>query len=464
MSSLNAITTKVQTKATAGAAVDSTNPLLGEVANNGEFLKLLESMGQEVKAENLNLEGQTAKVVEGSQENPASDELVKLLKSEATQSNTEIQPQVTDEAVASLEGATEVSEEVEVVEGTEVVEANPELQLVEVPNASAPASAPATKSEATTLKSLIEDPALNKMSTTSPAQQTTVAPEMNSINEVILKNPINQTQIAPLTEDQVMVKSSAVNRSPAIDLSSSEVDHQLLNFDDFVAHKNAVNKKVIPQNGYGIPQNKSPFQSATPDLNKISPSSVLENVSKSPLETGSVLTAGLVAQQANSEPSLETHTISQPKVMQMNKSQTEDQVITDISNYIAQVKTSKEPTVQMRVQHDDLGMLDIVVNKSSQNMVNISIGTQTQEAKNFFSVHQKDLISSLNQSGLQVSEFKLENSSSTFSNSKNGSESSQQFSQSSFSEKNFGSEQNQRRSESQRREELWDILREQEVA
>jgi hypothetical protein len=35
-----------------------------------------------------------------------------------------------------------------------------------------------------------------------------------------------------------------------------------------------------------------------------------------------------------------------------------------ISNYIVQAKAAKEPTVTMRVNHDELGMIDITVNKS----------------------------------------------------------------------------------------------------
>jgi hypothetical protein len=111
-----------------------------------------------------------------------------------------------------------------------------------------------------------------------------------------------------------------------------------------------------------------------------------------------------------------------------------------------------------------LGMIDITVNKlaAGQDSIAINIATHSVDGKNFFQANSKDLFSHLTSSGLNVSDLKVETPSQTAKNDFDfGSQSGRG---GAGQEKQFGSEQNQRRHESDRRQDLWNILKEQEAA
>jgi flagellar hook-length control protein FliK len=151
---------------------------------------------------------------------------------------------------------------------------------------------------------------------------------------------------------------------------------------------------------------------------------------------------------------VETAMSAPSKVFNMNsmqgKSLDADSVISQITDYVVQARAAKEPTVQLSMQHESLGRLDITVSRHAGDMVNIAINTQDQGAKLFLGQHRDQLMGHLNQAGVNVGELRMDNS------SKNDTATGQQ--QQSFGqqgERQFGSESNQRREEQNRRQDLW---------
>ncbi|MBC74792.1 MAG: hypothetical protein CME64_02135 [Halobacteriovoraceae bacterium] len=141
----------------------------------------------------------------------------------------------------------------------------------------------------------------------------------------------------------------------------------------------------------------------------------------------------------------------------LNKSSNIDTVIGQIQDYIVQAKAAKEPTAQMSFNHPELGDIDLMVQKAGGDKVNVVIGHQGAEAGKFFQKHQNELVQTLQNSGIQVGEFKLESSSSSNNNGTNQNNSdsnSKQFA----NQQNRSGEQQQRKEDSNRREELWSLL------
>lgn len=137
-----------------------------------------------------------------------------------------------------------------------------------------------------------------------------------------------------------------------------------------------------------------------------------------------------------------------------------DQLINKISDYIIQSKVSNEPRVELSMNHQELGKVDIMVEKASNDMINISITPNTIDGKSFFNLHKGELLNVLSNSGIQIAEFKLETSSSNNNLSQNNS--NQSFSQNGQGQ--HQSQKNQQDAESQRRQELWDMFSNREVA
>ena len=141
----------------------------------------------------------------------------------------------------------------------------------------------------------------------------------------------------------------------------------------------------------------------------------------------------------------------------LNKASNIDTVIGQIQDYIVQAKAAKEPTAQMSFNHPELGDIDLMVQKVAGDKVNVVIGHQGAEAGKFFQQHQTELVQTLQNSGIQVGEFKLESSSSSNNNGNNQNNSdsnSKQFA----NQQNRSEEQQQRKEDSNRREELWSLL------
>jgi hypothetical protein len=262
---------------------------------------------------------------------------------------------------------------------------------------------------------------------------------------------------------QAMLKTPQVSqkngRSPAIEFAQAEIDPQLLNNEDFVAQKNLVAKKSLP-NAYGMKivpaqQQKLALENGLKQTEVVKDASAVD---------GSVNSQQFILniqnEQKNSQQLNETQ--AAPKVFDMSniKSSNTNEIISQITDYVVQAKAAKEPTVNMRVNHDELGMIDISVSKvAGSNMADaiaINIGAHTIDGKNFFQQNSKDLFSHMASAGINVADMKVETPTQTAKNefdfgSQHGR--SQQ-----GSEKQFGSEQNQRRHDQERRQDLWKLL------
>jgi hypothetical protein len=251
------------------------------------------------------------------------------------------------------------------------------------------------------------------------------------------------------------------SRGPAIDFAQSEIDPQLMNLEDFVAQKNVVSKKVLPPNAYGL---KSEAAKQTALESGLLQSQVVREVSGA--AEGSInsqqFLLGLSVEQGAGK-SGDVQSASQIKTFNMSniKSENTNQIMNQVSDYIIQAKAAKEPTVNLRVNHDELGMIDITVSRAmkgvaqNQEAIAVNIGAHSSEGKNFFQQNSKELFSHLASAGVNVSELKVETPSQT---AKSGFEFNQQDRQNQGSEKQFSSEQNQRRHESDRRQALWEIF------
>src|SRR5690606_18914633 len=94
-------------------------------------------------------------------------------------------------------------------------------------------------------------------------------------------------------------------------------------------------------------------------------------------------------------------------------------VIDQVQNYIVQSRAGNEPKMEVSFNHQELGKVDLMVEKMGKDALNIRIQTHGNEGASFFQKHQGDLLQTLNNSGIQVANFKLE-SSQTNTNSNQG--------------------------------------------
>lgn len=255
-------------------------------------------------------------------------------------------------------------------------------------------------------------------------------------------------------------KAQAAGRAPAIEFAQSEVDPQLMNMEDFVAQKNLAAKKTA-NNAYGmkaapVQHQKVALESGLKQTQVVKDAAAVEGNS-SPVNSQQFI-LNMMNEQKGAPQLNETQ--AAPKVFDMNqvKTSNSDQIINQITDYVVQAKAAKEPTVNMRVNHEELGMIDITVSKAGANheSIAINIGTHSVDGKNFFQQNSKDLFSHLTNAGLNVADLKVETPPQTAKNDFDfGSQSGRN---QSGAEKQFGSEQNQRRHESERRQDLWKLL------
>jgi hypothetical protein len=278
--------------------------------------------------------------------------------------------------------------------------------------------------------------------------------------------------IHPLSVEATAVSEGEVmspllkGRSPAIDFAAAEIDPQLMNMEDFVAQKNLAMKKNFQTNAYGFarPQGQQSAQEnglkSTEVVNDIVGT---EGSSSSPMNSQQFI---LEMMSKNQEASKVSDVSGTAKVFDMSqlKTSNSNEIMNQVSDYIVQAKAAKEPTVNMRVNHEELGILDITVQKSgnTQEAVAINIGAHTAEGKNFFQQNSKELFSHLSSAGISVADFKVETPSSSAKSGFDMGSHSQ--GQGQGQEKHFGSEQNQRRHESDRRQDLWNLFKDKEAA
>ncbi len=264
--------------------------------------------------------------------------------------------------------------------------------------------------------------------------------------------------------------ASKMERSPAIDMAKGEIDPQLLNMEDFVAQKNlAVKKSLNNATAYGMPSkaqvNKAALEhglKSTQTINELGSAEAGKNSANAMNSQQFILNSQIDLGSKTSMNDVQAPT----KTFNMSQIKTDNpnQIMTQITDYIVQAKAAKEPTVNMRVKHEELGVIDITVQKTSSmsDAIAINIGTHSVDGKNFFQANSKDLFSHLTNSGLNIADLKVETPTQTAKNdfdfgSQSGRGGHPQ-------DRQFGSEQNQKRHESERRQELWNLLKDKEAA
>ena len=321
-----------------------------------------------------------------------------------------------------------------------------------------------TKVDPELLKSAKVDPELLKSAKVDPELLKSA-----KVNPEILKAAAMGTapvvMMKSMNADQSIMKSEAFTninpiqgRNPALDLAKSEIDPQLMTNEDFVANKNLAAKKNF-SNAYGMKAvpNQQQKMSLEAGLNE---TQVVKDLASK--EGSSMNSQQFILGLQSNEPKLQqgSETQASAKVFDMShiKSSDSSEIMGQITDYVVQAKAAKEPTVNMRVNHEELGMIDITVSKSglNQESVAINIGTHSVDGKNFFQQNSKDLFSHLTTAGLNISDLKVDTPSQTAKNDFDfGSQSGKN---QQGSERQFGSEQNQRRHDQDRRQDLWKLL------
>ena len=118
----------------------------------------------------------------------------------------------------------------------------------------------------------------------------------------------------------------------------------------------------------------------------------------------------------------------------------------------------------MSFQHRDLGQVDLFVQKAANNHLNIGINTNSVEGAKFFNQNQGDLLQTLQQSGLNIKEMKLDGASTSNNQSFAQNESSRQGTGGQARNGQHQSQSGQRQEESSKRQELWNYYQDKEAA
>ena len=141
----------------------------------------------------------------------------------------------------------------------------------------------------------------------------------------------------------------------------------------------------------------------------------------------------------------------------LSKLDSTNQVISKVQDYIIQTKAGNNPEVEVSFHHDELGKVDLLVQKDKGDQVRLMIGTNSKEGSHFFTQNQRELLSTLNNSGIQISDFKLESSNlNNNSNNSQDSSSREQFAKGNGQQQQHNSESGKRDQESRKRSELWE--------
>lgn len=335
---------------------------------------------------------------------------------------------------------------------------------------------PSLQPEAEGVKAKIVDPALTK------DVSKLMDPNLSLQGDIIDLEGVQEvpSEISKLQKDQIQTLLSApmkgeAGRAPAIDLAPSEIDPQLMKSEDFMLQRQMKNsKKIQGGEAYGLPKSSQVKDLESLNLGKAqaitesAQSSASSTLLSSDTAPSQEFILGLMS--GGAAKNVDVSQSAAPKVFQMDQIKTGNtqEILNQISDYIVQAKAAKEPTVQLRVDHKDFGQMDITVSRmgtqANAENIAINIATSSPEIKAMFQQHKGELFSTLAQSGMNVTDFKIDStasrSGSDFNSNNNGSNSNQF----AGSEKQFGSESNQRRHEQNRRADLWDLLKDKAAA
>jgi len=145
-------------------------------------------------------------------------------------------------------------------------------------------------------------------------------------------------------------------------------------------------------------------------------------------------------------------------ISDLSNIQDQEQLIDQISNYIAKNSAIHNDRVQMSFRHEALGQIDLkVLADKAQDGVQIQITPKQLDGLDFFGQNKESLVQALGQAGIKVSELKLE-----FEGSKSDSSFNQNSGHGQSEQR--GSFRDQAQQDSQRRRELWESFYNRDVA
>ncbi len=305
-------------------------------------------------------------------------------------------------------------------------------------------------------------------------QQINVAiiPKQESLNI----NPNIETKVSNLNGKKTYFSHTAkklfkgAEPSLPTETTVNKENSNLLKLNDFIAKQSPVSQKRSVASAYN-PISTSMFnkkveaslpgvvKSPELDLNRMSAESfgkednLLEMGEHSHLHTPHKLDIGAKAVQQQS-PVFDLNQLS-------DNVNTREEVLNKVQDYLVQAKAGSEQKVEFSFQHNELGKVDLMVQKAQGDQLNIAIHSHSVEGAKFFTKHQGELLQSLSQNGVSVSDFKLDSSNTS---SQFGHDSGRgQFSQGQRHQQ-FGSESGQRQHDSEKRQQLWNQLYDKEVA
>lgn len=318
------------------------------------------------------------------------------------------------------------------------------------------------------------DSLLKNTKTNETISKNTHSPEVLKAKN-ILENAINNQNIS---DEKLNLKSSNKNiladNNVEVLNNTSNTDKvknsKLMNLNQFFANQpNSVKQRAIGQKAYR-PLTESMFNkkidSSIPEVTAAKNDTVsLQHVMFGAQEAGEQLNQDGQFSQSQTIPTKINNTNTANNVFNINNiqsSDTSEQIISKIQDYIVQSKVSGSQDVQMSFEHTELGKIDLHVQKAQNNALNISIGARSAEGSKFFAQNQSELLNSLAQAGVNVGELKLESSSSSNNQSSFENNSKNQFSQN--SSRGNQSDSRQQNEDSRRREEIWSMFKDKEVA
>lgn len=286
---------------------------------------------------------------------------------------------------------------------------------------------------------------------------------IEQVNQVVLPEQ-SKAEGAPLTMKDLLQQKGG-GRSPAIDLSPSEVDPKLMNMEDFVAQKNAFARRLTAPNAYGMPAKTTAVeQSSEAKKLKDGLDALLTN-DAAPLTAG-LAASTLAIQGLGKNEGSDLNLNHNQKVFDLNQLQGQkldvESLMTQITDYVVQARAAKEPTINLKMNHQDLGLIDITVNRAAGNMVQVALGAQDSSVRAFLGQHREQLLTHLGNAGVSVADLKVDLQASARSDAQNNQNASSGQGQQQHA--GHHSEQNQRRNDQQRRSDLWQAAREQAVA
>ena len=256
------------------------------------------------------------------------------------------------------------------------------------------------------------------------------------------------------------ITKNAISPAPSAPLAAQMNPVNPVDPDNLMTKPSAFGQKLMAQMAYQNDAKDSIFNKKLESkLESISRSTPQNKIMEMMLEQDvramdrHIQVAGASNQNMDLGSQLATHT---PKVFDMNSlrgTENRDVIIDQIQNYIIQAKAASEPKVEMSFRHQELGIIDLQVQKAAGDQISISIATNSAEGMKFFTQNQGELLGSLTSAGIKVADLKLDNNSTA-----------SDFSQDSGQRQQQGPAGDQRQQDSRRREELWNLFKERREA